>query len=130
MSMISDTQRSAHVRSRVRDFVLYIVIGLAFVGVLIAVARSSVSHDAFIKWGGLAFMTAVLFGYFISKSGQFLREWKFWALTAILLSVHLAAFAVILTHVDEWKLLWFVGMAIEYPVFVFFRSRLPYPSEE
>jgi hypothetical protein len=30
--MISDTQRSAHVRSRVRDFVLYIVIGLAFVG--------------------------------------------------------------------------------------------------
>ena len=91
MSMISDTQRAAHVRSRVRDFVLYIAIGLAFVGVLIAVARSSVSYDAFIKWGGLAFMTAVLFGYFISKSGQFLREWKFWALTAILLSVHLAA---------------------------------------
>ena len=47
MSMISDTQRAAHVRSRVRDFVLYIAIGLAFVGVLIAVARSSVSHDAF-----------------------------------------------------------------------------------
>ena len=128
MSMISDTQWGAHVRSRVRDFVLYIAIGLAFVGVLIAVARSSVNHDAFIKWGGLAFMTAVLFGYFVSKSGQFLRKWKFWALTAILLSVHMAAFAVILSHVDEWKLTWFIGMAIEYPVFVFFRSRLPNPS--
>lgn len=72
--MISDTQRGAHVRSRVRDFVLYIAIGLAFGGVLIAVVRSSVNHDVFIKWGGLAFMTAVLFGYFISKNGQFLRE--------------------------------------------------------
>lgn len=128
MSMISDTQRAAHVRSRVRDFVLYIAIGFAFVGVLILVARSSVSHEAFIKWGGLAFMTALLFGYFISNSGQFIRIWKFWAITAIILSVHLAAFAVILTHVDEWKLTWFIGMAIEYPVFVFFRSRLPNPS--
>jgi hypothetical protein len=127
MSMIFNNRRAAHVRSRVRDFVLYIAIGFAFVGVLIAVARSSVSHDAFIRWGGLAFMTAILFGYFISNSGQFLREWKFWALTAILLSVHLVAFAVILTHVDEWKLIWFSGMAIEYPMLIFFRSRLPFP---
>jgi hypothetical protein len=125
--MISDAQRAAHVRSRVRDFVLYIAIGFAFVAVLIAVARSSVSHDAFIKWGGLAFMSAVLFGYFISNSGQFFRMWKFWALTAVLLAVHLAAFAVILAHVDEWKLIWFTGMAVEYPAFAFFRSRLPYP---
>jgi hypothetical protein len=127
MPMIFNNRRAAHVRSRVRDFVLYIAIGFAFVGVLIAVAPSSVSHDAFIRWGGLAFMTAILFGYFISNSGQFLREWKFWALTAILLSVHLVAFAVILTHVDEWKLIWFSGMAIEYPMLIFFRSRLPFP---
>lgn len=128
MSMTAKTRRAAYVRSRVRDFVLYIAIGFAFVGVLIAVARSSISHDAFIKWGGLAFISAILFGYFISNSGPFLRVWRFWGLTAALLLAHLTLFALILTHVDEWKLIWFVGMAIEYPVFVFFRSRLPYPS--
>ncbi len=126
--MTANTRRAAYVRSRVRDFVLYIAIGFAFVGVLIAVARSSISHDAFIKWGGLAFISAILFGYFISNSGPFLRVWRFWGLTAALLLAHLTLFALILTHVDEWKLIWFVGMAIEYPVFVFFRSRLPYPS--
>jgi peptidoglycan/LPS O-acetylase OafA/YrhL len=128
--MNSDTQRAAHIRSRIRDFVIYIAIGFAFVGLLIVVAKTGVSQDVYIRWGGLAFMTAVLFGYFISNSGRFLREWRFWALAAILMLVHLAAFAVILTHVDEWKLIWFVGMAIEYPVFVFFRSRLPNPSQE
>jgi hypothetical protein len=125
MSMISSSQRAAHFRARVRDFVSYIAIGFAFVAVLVAVARSSVSHDAFIRWGGLAFMTATLFGYFISNSMQFFRKWQFWALTATLLFVHLAAFAVILSHVDEWKLIWFTGMTFEYPAFVFFRRRLP-----
>lgn len=129
MSVSSTNQRIAHIRARVRDFILYIAIGFAFVAVLITVARSSASHDAIIRWGGLAFMSAILFGYFISSSGQFFRRWQFWALTTILLSVHLGAFAVILTHVDEWKLIWFTGMALKYPAFVFFRSRLPYPSE-
>jgi len=124
MPVSSTNQRTAHIRARVRDFVLYIAIGFAFVVVLIVVARSSVSHDAFIRWGGLAFTSAILFGYFISNSGQFFSKWPFWILTATLVSIHLGAFAVILTHVDEWKLIWFTGMAVEYPVFVFFRSRL------
>ncbi|MHB8304197.1 MAG: hypothetical protein ACYDC6_15520, partial [Acidobacteriaceae bacterium] len=72
MSMISGTQRAAHVRSRVRDFVLYIAIGFAFVGVLILVARSSVSHEAFIKWGVS----------WVRKFGQW-DKWKGCSLTAI-----------------------------------------------
>jgi hypothetical protein len=128
MPMISETQRATHIRSRVRDFVLYIAIGFAFVGVLIVVAQKGVSHDAYIRWGGLALNTAILFGYFIADSRQFFRRWQFWALTAVLLSVHLAGFIVVLTHVAEWKLLWFLVIIFEFPVLVFFRSRLPNPS--
>jgi hypothetical protein len=122
--MISDTQRTTHIRSRVRDFVLYIAIGLAFVGVLIVVAQMGVSQDVYIRWGGLALNTAILFGYFIADSRQFFRRWRFWALTAVLLSVHLAGFIVVLTHVAEWKLLWFMVILFEFPVLVFFRNRL------
>lgn len=129
MPMNSETQKATHIRSRIRDFVLYIAIGFAFVGVLIVVAETGVSQDAYIRWGGLFFMSALLFGYFISNSGQFLREKRFWALTAVLLLVHLAGFIVVLSYVDEWRLTWFIGMAIEYPVLVFFRSRLPNPSQ-
>lgn len=124
MPMISDTQRTTHIRSRVRDFVLYIAIGLAFVGVLIVVAQMGVSQDVYIRWGGLALNTAILFGYFIADSRQFFRRWRFWALTAVLLSVHLAGFIVVLTHVAEWKLLWFMVILFEFPVLVFFRNRL------
>jgi hypothetical protein len=126
--MISGTQRNAHIRSRIRDFVLYIAIGLAFVGVLIVIAQNGVSQDVYIRWGGLALNTAILFGYFIADSRQFFRRWQFWALTAVLLSVHLAGFIVVLTHVAEWKLLWFMVMFLEYPVLVFSRKRLLNPS--
>jgi len=127
--MNSDTQRATHIRSRIRDYVLYVVITFAFIGTGIVV-DSKWGNDAFIRWHGLTGFTAGLFGYFISNSGQFLREKKFWVLTAILLLVHLAGFIIVLSHVDEWRLTWFIGMAIEYPVLVFFRSRLPNPSQE
>jgi hypothetical protein len=124
MPMIADTQRSARVRSRIRDFVLYIAISFAFVAMLIVVARTGVSHDVYIRWGGLALNTSILFGYFIADSRQFFLRWQYWILTAVLLSVHLAGFIVVLTHVQEWKLIWFMVMFLEYPMLVFFRSRL------
>ena len=124
MPLNSKKRRRAYIRSRVRDFSLYVAIAFALVGIAIESARFRVSHEAFIKWGGLVFITAILFGYFISNSEQFLRVSKFWTLTVTLLFAHLTVFALILTHVDEWKLIWFTGMAIEYPVFVFFRRRL------
>ena len=127
MSMISNTQRAAHIRSRVRDYVLYVAITFVFLGAVFVV-EGKWGHEAFIRWGGLAIMSAALFGYFISNSRQFFPRWQFWSLTAILLSVHLTCFAILLTHVVEWKWIWFTGMSFEYPVFTFFRSRLPQPS--
>lgn len=125
--MISTTQRANHIYSRVRDYFLYTVIAFAFLGMVFAV-ESKWGHEAFIRWGGLAGFTSALFGYFIAHSRQFFPKWQFWALTAILLSAHLACFALLLTHVAEWKLIWFIGMSFEYPVFTFSRSRLPQPS--
>jgi drug/metabolite transporter (DMT)-like permease len=103
-----------------------VVIGLFALSILLAF---SVSHEVYIRWGGLALDTAVLFGLYINYSRKFFRKWQFWALTALLLAVHLTVFAVVLTHVEEWKLMWFTVMVFEYPLFIYARSRfLPYPS--
>lgn len=112
---------------RARDLLIIVplVIGLL---ILCAFFASSVSHRVYIRWGGLALDTAVLFGLFINYSRQFFRQRQFWVLTAVLLAVHLTAFAIVLTHVEEWQLMWFLVMVLEYPVLVFFRNRLPNPS--
>lgn len=110
-----------------RDILIIVpvVVGLL---ILCAVFASSVSHRVYIRWGGLALDTAVLFGLFINYSRQFFRQRQFWILTAVLLAVHLTAFTIVLTHVEEWQLMWFLVMVLEYPVLVFFRNRLPNPS--
>ena len=125
--MTSHAQRAAHFRSRVRDYVLYVLIAFAFLGTVFVV-EGRWGHDAFIRWGGLAGSTSVLFGYFISESRDFFRERRFWILTALLLAGHLTAFFLVLTHVEEWKLMWFMVMVFEYPAFAYCRSRLQYPS--
>ena len=104
-----------------------VVIGLLL---LCAFFASSVSHEIYIRWGGLVLDTAVLFGLFINYSRQFFRQLQFWVLTAVLLAVHLTAFAIVLTHVEEWQLMWFGVMVFEYPVLLYARNRLPDPSRD
>jgi uncharacterized membrane protein YqhA len=112
---------------RARDVLIIVPV---VIGLLISCAffASSVSHEAYIRWGGLALDTAVLFGLFINSSRQFFQQRQFWVLTVVLLAVHLAAFAIVLTHVEEWQLMWFLVMVLEYPVLVFSRNRLVNPS--
>jgi hypothetical protein len=118
---------SRRIRNRVRDYVLYVAIAFAFLAAVFAV-ESKWGHEAFIRWGGLIGFTSVLFGGFISESGQFLRRWQFWAVTALLLAVHLTAFAIVLTQVGEWKLMWFMVMVFEYPVLIFLRDRFSHDT--
>ncbi|MHB1938323.1 MAG: hypothetical protein ACYCOR_17315 [Acidobacteriaceae bacterium] len=123
------------IRNRARKTHLFYVLCALF-GVLIALAGIKITfvvegtwgHDAFIRWGGLTVNTLGLFGFFVSESLQFLRKRRFWVLTAVLLAVHLAIFAIVLTHVEEWKLLWFMVIIIEYPFFVFLRARFVEPA--
>lgn len=107
----------------VRDVLIIVPLVSAFLAVSILFAFS-VSDEVYIKWGGLALDTAIVFGLFIKYSRQFLKERRFWGLTFMLLAVHLVSFILILTHVEEWKLVWFTPMAAELPLFLFLRNRL------
>jgi len=106
---------------KARD-VLIIVPAVLFVSALFVAFAFLVSHDTYIRWGGLGLDTAVLFTFFLYHSRQFLRKQRFWLLTASLLIVHLAAWAALLSQVDEWKLAWFTIMVLEVPVFFYLRD--------
>lgn len=111
-------------RRRLRDFVLYIAIGLCVAFVAMGLAQTDISHDSFIRWGGLTVNTSVLFGYFVADSRPLFRRVSFWILTVALLSVHVIVFALVLTHVSQWKLIWFMVMLLEVPVLLFLRNRI------
>ena len=129
--MASAAQRATRIRDRARKTHLFYVF-CALLGFPIAFAFLKIGfviqdkwgHDAYIRWDGLSGFTLLLFGFFVSESLQFLRKWRFWVVTAILLAAHLAAYAVVLTHVEEWRLTWFMVMVIEYPLFLFLRDKL------
>jgi len=60
----------------VRDVLIIVplVLGLSVFGIVFAFV---VSDDTYIRWGGLAVDTAVLFAYFVNVSRQFLRNRRF-----------------------------------------------------
>jgi peptidoglycan/LPS O-acetylase OafA/YrhL len=110
------------VRKSLLLVILSVLVALVGVGTAFVVADRW-RHDAYIRWGGLIFFALGLFGLFVADSEKFLRKWRFWVVTVILLAGHLAAFAAILTHVEEWRLTWFMVMVVEYPVLRFFRGK-------
>jgi drug/metabolite transporter superfamily protein YnfA len=113
--------------NRARDFVLYGAISLGFMAVLLFAAHRKVSPDAYTKWGGLTFFTAILFGNFITQSRQFFRSRPFWVLAGSLLTVHLAAFVILLVRASEWRGPWFLVMLLEVPLFNRLRDRIEHP---
>lgn len=119
--MSTSARRVRRVRDRVRDYLLYIAIAFAFIGMVFFV-QTRWGHDAYIRWFGLIGFTAGLFGFFLEDSRELFRVRRFWEVTAVLLMVHLLVFAAILTHVEEWRLPWFTVMVFEYPALIFFRS--------
>jgi len=100
-------------------------------GILISLALLKIAfvvedkwgHDAFIRWVGLATFTLGVFSLFVCDSEGVLRNWRFWTLSAILLALHLIGFGIVLTHVEEWKLSWFMVMVVEYPLFLWLRDK-------
>jgi uncharacterized membrane protein YjjP (DUF1212 family) len=109
----------------VRRFLLYaslsVLLALGFLGASFVVLNRW-GHDDFIRWGGFTGFTLGLFGLFIGESDKHFKQWQFWVLTAVLLAIHLAVYSAILLHAEEWKLTWFMGMAFEYPVFLYLRN--------
>jgi hypothetical protein len=124
--MSSNTRRGSRNLVGARTYILLtlvaVIIAILFLKIVFVV-QDKWGHDAFIRWGGLVGFTLGIFGLFVGHSEQVLQEWRFWVLIAILLVVHLVAFAIVLSNVEEWKLTWFMGMVIEYPVFLFLRNK-------
>jgi hypothetical protein len=110
----------SHLTARDVLIIVPLVLAVSVLGIAFAFF---VSDDAYIRWGGLALDTAVLFAYFINISRQFLRSRRFWILTACLMFVHLAGWIVFLMHVGEWRLAWFTAMVLELPIFLYVRNR-------
>jgi hypothetical protein len=122
--MSSTTRQST--RFSARTYLHLIVLGALVFLVFLKIAfvvEDKWGHDAFIRWDGLAGFTLLLFGFFVCDSEKLLRKWRFWVMTAILMMGHLAAFAIVLTHVEEWRLSWFMVMVIEAPLFYFIRNK-------
>jgi hypothetical protein len=114
----------------VRNTLLIILISFPIAFALLGIGFVVIDrwgHDAFIRWDGLAGFTIVLFGFFIGDSEKVLRQWRFWALFAILLVVHLTAFVIVLSRVEEWRLTWFMVIVVEYLPFRFLRDRFVDP---
>ncbi len=105
---ISDQQRGAFTRSRVRDFALYIAIALAFGFAIMWLAGTTKldSKELFGKWIGLAAHTGIVFGYTIRQYRPFWTRPSYWITMFLLLCVHLLFFITVLRAVSEWRLIW------------------------
>lgn len=102
--LLSSSERNAR-RSRVQARNLVLL--FAIVGVFMAVAaffRVEVSHDTYIRWGGLILTVSVIFGILVRKSPEFYYLTSFWILVAIFVSLNLVAFGALATTVLEWRL--------------------------
>jgi hypothetical protein len=95
---------------------------IAFALLLIFGLFVAFGPDVNVKFGGLTTSTLVLFGYLVHDSRRYLRNPRFWILTASLLVLHLFLWITILTRVEKWGLLWFNVMVFELPVFWYLRS--------
>jgi hypothetical protein len=95
--------------NRIRDFFLYIAIGL-LVGLLAMwlAFHSSRSGSEVLKWSGLAVNTAIVFGYTIKFNRVLWKRRSFWVILFLLLCVHLFAFVIVLRLVDEFRPVWWI----------------------
>jgi hypothetical protein len=95
---------------RVRDYVIYVSIGLAIVGFGIWHADrggGDLPESAW-KWIGLAVTTPILFGYAVVEYRRDWRQARFWGIILALLMIHLGLFSIVLSHVKSWSWLGFV----------------------
>jgi hypothetical protein len=101
--------------ARLRDFALYILIALTIgLGAIWSADRfEGITHEAFLRWGGLGINTLLLFGVAIWNHRHLASRFRFWTVIGALLVAHLCFFVFLLFRtVEHWTLFWFV---IAYP---------------
>jgi len=110
---------------RARDFVIYIMVGLAVAVGTVWYGFHFKTHktETLGKWIGFSGITAILFGYAIRAHWRALRQGWFWTVPcpsraalreiSLLFSVHLVGFIFVLRLTQHWPLLWFIFV---YPI--------------
>lgn len=106
--------------SRVRDFVIYISVGvLVLVGVYLYAEHRGPNTDAVAKWAGLVVTTLILFGYILKEVWKERRHKRFWLTLFLLLSVHSLLWSLVLAQGENVKPLALVMFfPIEHPLIV------------
>lgn len=102
-------------KSRIIDLLLYACIGLGFAAGLLWLFSHGYRIDApyFIKWGGLAAHTFLLFGFIIANHKREYRITAFWGILCVLGIAHLALFVIAFRRIEHWSLIWF---CFAYPI--------------
>lgn len=113
--------------NRVRDFALYLVIGIALLALIFAVAYFGVNGDLFIEWFSLAAFTLLLFGYFIADSRSLWKRSKFWVISSLCLLLHLVGFLALMHFVTFVKPIWFGMIGVIEMVVLLGLRRLFFP---
>lgn len=100
----------------VRDVLVIVPLVLALVAGAVIFGLHA-SQKVYIRWGGLAYFTAVILGTVLYDRRELLRKQGFWVQLLSGLALHLIAWIILLLHVSEWRPAWFSIMILELPVF-------------
>jgi hypothetical protein len=99
-----------------------------------AIASSSIPGEQVIRWTGFSLTTAVLFWYAIADRSASLRRRPMWLVGTLLVLAHCVTWAIVLTHVERWTLVWFGPLISMEMLAVFYfvdrLSRKPRPETQ
>lgn len=93
-------------KAGLRDFLLYVVIGVALVvGILfLALVSPNISH----AWFSFFFFTTLLFVFLARMYWPVRRSVKVWLILALFMALHVGCYVVILHRVHDWPAFWYV----------------------
>jgi ABC-type Fe3+-siderophore transport system permease subunit len=93
--------------SRVRDYVLYVLIGLALLASGMIYVTYFSEHLVDPKWIGMSLSTLLTFGYPISWGRSSWPYWQFWSILGFLLGIHTVTYIFGLERVKQFPMLLF-----------------------
>lgn len=94
---------------RLRDFVLYVAIGIAAVGgFLLWLTYVSPYYSVDAKWPTLAYFTVFLFGMVIRAYWHVPKSRRFWIVLTALFGVYMLGYILLLRRVPRWPPIWYL----------------------
>lgn len=85
--------------NRLRDYVLYVAVGLCFGCACVWRAY----HDVDFRWIVLVFETCLVFGYTIARLRRLWRQSLFWVTLGFLFAIHSTVFGIAFRQVPRWR---------------------------